>query len=69
MLLQLLRREVPEIEQDEVVPPLLQLGINRVRDDIAGSERLPFVIYLHELVAVARLQNSAEPPDRFGNEV
>ena len=68
VLSQLFGREMAEVQQDEVIPPLFEFGIDRVRDDIAGSQRPPLVVHLHELVAVAGLQHPAISPDRLGDE-
>ncbi len=57
-----------DIEQDAIIPGLLQFGVDRLGDDIAGREALHGMVFLHEGGAVFQFQNRPLAANRFADQ-
>ena len=60
--------EVRHVEEHGVGARLLELVVDRARDDVARRERLHRVVVLHERLAVREPQHAAFAAQRLGDE-
>ena len=69
VMLGLLRVFMGDVEADVVEAVYLHLAVDSAGYDVAGSEGEPFVVLLHELLAVGQAENAAVAAHRLRDEV
>ena len=68
-MLGLLRVFVGDVEADVVQSVYFHLAVNSTSHNVAGSQREPLVVFLHELLAVGKPENAAIATHRLCDEV
>ncbi len=60
--------QVAAIEADMLVATEFHFGINGACYNIAGSQAQPFIVFLHELIALNGLQYASESAQRLSDQ-